>query len=60
MQCKLDAMALNLFEKRNLQKFLKVHESVCPDIKSKCDYSFSFVRELVYVKCKQCGIEKQL
>ena len=60
MQCKLDSMALNLNEKKNLQVWLKEHELYCPDIKIKCNYSLSFFKEIVKVKCKQCGEKKAL
>lgn len=60
MKCKLDEMALNLNEKRNLQKFLTLHEKICTDIKKHCKYSLNFsggngIGVSTKVVCGTCG-----
>ena len=57
-QCKIE-QALNLNEKRKLQKFLVEHQVYCTDIKTECTYSIAFssttgIGQNAYVVCKQC------
>jgi len=60
MQCKVPQMALNLNEKRKLQKFLIEHQTYCTRIMKDCNYSISFeggngIGIAVLVKCKNCN-----
>lgn len=59
VQCKIEE-AINLNEKRKLQKFLVEHQVYCTDIKTKCNYSLRFSREggigtSTEVVCSTCG-----
>jgi len=56
--CKVET-ALNFSEKKKLQKFLTVHEKICPDIRKSCAYSISFsnisgIGISTYVTCSVC------
>ena len=58
-QCKIES-AINLNEKRKLQKFLVEHQIYCPDIKTKCNYSLRFSHSsgigwATKVICHECG-----
>ena len=57
-QCKIE-QALNLNEKRKLQKFLVEHQVYCVNIKTECNYSIAFssttgIGQNAYAICKQC------
>lgn len=58
--CKIPQMALNLNEKKKLQKFLVEHQVYCVDIKKHCNYSIRFgsttgIGQNTYVHCTKCG-----
>ena len=65
MQCKVEQMALNLNEKRKLQRFLQGHERVCPGIRENCTYSLRFSRGSgigvsTKVVCSTCQEKKDI